>query len=359
MNTRKLQLIATATAAYPGLSVNDALFNYLRSIASQEQSLGDLIAKYLYAGRVAYNFDGVDDYAVLPYRAINVDLDIEIEWRSGTSYTGGTSRTIVSQTLSTVSTSQEFFMFVTSVGGISVRVGGVSLGLSGVTYAPNTKYRWRLQGTSSQLWVNDVLVATQTLNRGAVREPSAVTTLGATQNQFFYAGHLLDIRINGVLWQMSERNQNILLPTPTGLGTELITPTVLANPVSKGTQWTYLSDGRWQYVGDGTLNQLQFLLTADQPAAGFLEFDVESIVGVMTCSIGSVTGSSFSSAGRFRYFYTNKDLPSANASAVQFKRAGSSVASCIIKNISFKPLGTCNPMQLVNTTSDRWQEIIE
>ncbi len=329
--------------------------------------VGFATSNYYDVTRSVYNFDGVDDYGVLPYRAINVDGDNSFEFWSPDLT--AVAATVVAQNISSTSASREFQLYAnpdaTSLlviwGGSSTTILSAAQG-----YEPNRKFFVSFVGNNYSISKNTEtnIIRTGTFTRGAAREPSAQTVVGARGNgaglfSSFSKGIQRDIKINGILWQMSERNQNILLPTPTGLGAELITPTVLANPVSKGTQWTYLSDGRWQYIGDGTLNQLQFLLTADQPAAGFLEFDVESIVGVMTCSIGSVTGSSFSSAGRFRYFYTNKDLPSTNASAVQFKRAGSSVASCIIKNISFKPLGTCNPMQLVNTTSDRWQEIIE
>ncbi len=316
--------------------------------------------------RFAPNLDGVDDYAVLTNRAINVDGDNSFEFWSPDST--AVAATVVAQNISSTSASREFQLYAnpdaTSLlviwGGSSTTILSAAQG-----YEPNRKFFVSFVGNNYSIAKNTEtnIIRTGAFTRGAAREPTAQTVVGARGNgaglfSSFSKGIQRDIKINGVLWQMVDRNQAIQLPTPTGLGAELITPTVLANPISKGTQWTYLDDGRWQYVGDGTLNQLQFLLTADQPAAGFLEFDIESIVGVMTCSIGSVAGSSFSAAGRFRYFYTNKDLPSANASAVQFKRAGTSVASCIIKNISFKPLGTCNPMQLVNTSSDRWQEII-
>ncbi len=157
---------------------------------------------------------------------------------------------------------------------------------------------------------------------------------------------------------MGDRNQSIQLPTPTGLGAELITQSVLENPATKGTQWTYLGGGRWQYIGDGSLNDLIFISFASQPAAGFLEFEIESISGTLTCAQGGASvPSQFNTVGVKRYYYTTKDNgANVNANCVSFKRA-SGVVSCIIKNISFKPLGTCNPMQLINTTSDRWQAV--
>lgn len=355
MNTRKLNLITEATTAFPGVSINDAILLFLRNRYSSDQGLSDLIARYLY-GTGAYNFDGIDDYGALPYRAINPDGDIDIEWVSGPSIGLGTSRTIVSQTLSSVSTSQEFFIFITSVGGVSFRVGGASAGFTMPTYAANTRYRFLLQGTTASISINGVIADTRSFTRGVVREPSAQTIIGAANNAFYYLGALYNVRINGTLWRMADRNQAIQLPEPSGLGAELITPTVLENPAVKGSQWTYLGAGRWQLIGDGSLSELAFINIGAQPAQGFLEFEVESITGSLGCTVNNLARGIFNTVGVKRYFYTDKNETASNGAAVLFKRVGGAT-SCIIKNISFKPLGTCNPMTLVNVTSDRWQEV--
>jgi hypothetical protein len=132
---------------------------------------------------------------------------------------------------------------------------------------------------------------------------------------------------------------------------------VLENPVAKGTQWTYLGEGRWQYVGDSSLNALQFSQFTEQPDAGYLEFEVESYSGsgLMTCSVSGSNNNGagiFTSTGIKQYLYKDKGIN--NNNTVQFKRNSGSI-TCIIKNISFKPLGTCNPVTLSNTTSENWE----
>jgi hypothetical protein len=326
-------------------------FNKLKSIAA--------------AVRSVYNFDGIDDRGQLAFRAINPDGDIDIEWRSGPEVNFSTSRTIISQTLTTVAANQEFFMFVATNGNLAVRVCGIERGTNpAIVYQPNTKYRWRLQGSIVNFWINDVLQPAMSFNRGTAREVTATTQVGSTANTFFYRGQLFDLRINGVLYPIADRNQLIQLPSPSGLGLELITQNVLENPFSKGSQWTYLGSGRWQYVGDGSFNEMIFIANNVQPENGFLEFEVESISGNMRCyttvsGVGTLQSNPrFNSVGLFRHYYNSKASLGGNSNFFSFFRDGTGmVSSCILKNISFKPLGTCNPINLVNTTPDRWEEV--
>lgn len=312
--------------------------------------------------RWVYNFDGVDDRGQLAFRAINPDGDIDVEWRSGPNISLASSRTIVSQTLTTSSANQEFFMFVATNGNLVVRVGGVERVTSpAIVYQPNAKYRWRLQGTTVELWVNDVLQPAMTFTRGTAREPTATTQIGSTANTFFYLGQLYDVRINGVLWPIADRNQTIQLPSPSGLGPELITEANHLAPAVKDSQWTYLGSGRWEYVGDGTQNSLRLVTQAEHPTAGFAEFEVESYsgAGTMRCSSGfnpaNHSGNLFKGVGKYRCFYTS--FADAGVMLEFGRRGNGELVSCVIKNISFKPLGTCNPLTLVNTASTGWQEV--
>jgi hypothetical protein len=89
-----------------------------------------------------------------------------------------------------------------------------------------------------------------------------------------------------------------------------------------------------------------------------MEFEVESISGQMRCTSGfnppNTVGTVFNTVGVKRAYYTSFS----SDTQFEFCRNNSgAVVSCIIKNISFRPLGTCNPMQLINTTSDRWQQV--
>lgn len=297
--------------------------------------------------RSVYNFDGVDDRGQLQFRAINPDGDIDIEWRSGPTISFATSRTIVSQTQTTTPTSQEFFIFISTGGGVVVRVGGSVISIAGVNYSPNTKYRWRLKGTTSELWINDSLFNTQSFTRGTAREPNAITQIGSAVNTFSYLGELYNVRINGVLYPINTKNQSIQLPYPTGLGPELITQSILENPVVKGSQWTYLGQGRWEYIGDGTQNGLIFLGTNATPTDMFIEFEVESFTGAGNMRVTSaVTGFGdrlFNTTGVKRFFFTNDTV-----SNIQFERnVAGAACSCIIKNISFRPIWVASAIDLV------------
>lgn len=313
--------------------------------------------------RFVYNNDGVDDYAVLANRAINPDGDLSLEFWSPNQ--SASAQSVIAQNFNDAGASREFHLYVTGGSTLELTWGGtVTVLLTAAQgYEPNKKFFVNFVGNSFSVAKNEAsnIIRTSTFTRGAVREPTALTSIGArcggSIGVYFvlYRGIQRDIKINGTLYPIADRNQTIQLPNPTGLGAELITPTVLENPASKGTQWSYLGDGRWQYIGDGSANELRFLTIAATPTAGFLEFEVESYSGsgnMRCCSIVAGSGDRlFNSTGIKRWFY------SVGTDRWAFDR-NSGVISCIIKNISFKPLGTCNPMQLVNTSSDRWQEII-
>lgn len=307
--------------------------------------------------RFGYNNDGIDDYAVLPYRAINPDGNIDIEFWSPEKL--DVVYQIVSQNITSNSASVEFSLESNALGSLIMRVGGAGVTVFTLAqgYLPSTKYRIFYDGTRVYLYsANGTLLRDVGLVRGTVREPTALTVIGAFTNNAintysrFFKGVQRDVKINGVLYPIQDRNQTIQLPQPSGLGDELITPTVLENPAVNGSQWTYLGDGRWQYVGDGTFNVLEPLSTSARPTAGYLEFEVESISGQMTCTRGNLTRSRFNTTGVFRYFYTDVNESGNNNAAVRFTRAtNGQVVSCIIKNISFKPLAVASAELLTNS----------
>lgn len=330
-------------------------FNKLKSISA--------------AVRSVYNFDGVDDVGVLLNRAINPDEDIDIEFRTGATVPVNPAAAIVliSQNLSGTSSNWEFAVRAANPSGnVQLIIGGVFAGHSNAPIAPNTHYRITLVGTALNYYINGMVAASYVYTRGTAREPTAVTAIGARTNSTIgtyvgrYTGQLFDVKINGVLYPIYESSQSIQLPLPTGLGSEIITPAVHAAPFAVGSQWTHLGGGRWQYIGDGSQNTLRFVSDLLHPTAGFFEFEVESHSGGnMRCTSGfnppNTVGSAFSGVGIKRMFYTNFATP---ANVVSFQRLGSGdIVSCIIKNMSFKPLGTCNPLTLLNTTADRWQDV--
>lgn len=332
-------------------------------------NLGRVGKKGYVDSRFAPNFDGVDEYGVLATRAINPDGDNTLEFFTPPSFS--LFRSIICQNISSNGANREFTL-VTGPDGLLVRIGGVETAIMTIAQGlkVSTYYGLSLIGTTAQVYEGGLggsLVATTSFTKGAAREPTAQTIIGARGNgaglfASFYQGLQYNIRINGVLWSMDQRNQAIQLPEPSGLGAELITPTVLENPAIKGSQWTYLGAGRWQYIGDGSFNGLGFLTPESHPSSGFLQFEIESISGTLNCTTGlSTSDVIFSTAGIKRYFYIVRG--GSNENTILFKRhfvnGQTNITSCIIKNISFKPLGACNPMTLVNVTSDRWQEVAQ
>ncbi len=316
----------------------------------------------------AYNFDGIDDRGQLANRAINIEGDNTFEfWSPAVVMTA--TQAIISQNITSNSASMEFQLFTAS-GGLEVIYGGaprVVIMTQAQGFKSSTRYGLTLIGSEAKLYeggLGGTLVRTSGFTRGTAREPTAPTLIGCRGNGTgayanFFSGLQYDIKINGVLWEMGDRNQSIQLPTPTGLGAELITQSVLENPASKGSQWAYLGGGRWQYIGDGQ-GGLQFLLPANIPEQGFIEYEVESyqqVTGVGPMRVSPTTTNFFgdrlfNTLGRKKAYYTVKPA------SIEFTRNNSGdQINCVIKNISFKPLGTCNPMTIFNTTNDRWQQV--
>lgn len=367
-NSKKLQLIQEATAAFPGTPVNSAIWYYLRNLYSDNGSVAGLISRYLSSDstpptptiRWAYNFDGVDDRGQLQFRAINPDGDIDIEFKTGPTVNwGAVDRTVISQCLTATyggGAGKEFTLYFNAVnGGLQGLLGGgYSTTAINAQLQPNSHYRWQLIGTALKVWFNRVLVLDTVFGRGTSREPSAVTVIGAQTHgnastfRGISSGIFYDVRINGVLYPLNEANQTIQLPWPRRLGAELITRSVLENPNVQGSQWTYLGGGRWQLVGNGDLNDLRFFTNPQHPTAGLLEFEIESISGEIRCTSGSIARAVFNTIGVKRYFYTSIDEGGAGNAAVVFRRNVTGVpASCVIKNISLRPLWVASTTELV------------
>lgn len=312
----------------------------------------------------AIRLDGADDYIQLAERAIDPDGDIVLEFWTPASVAAGTQQVIIGQSITANQAGKEFEIFISaSTGNLGLTVGGNSTAaaLAG-SYLPSTKYGIRYSGTTLETYQNGQLIRSVTFTRGTAREPTAQTFIGtrAGSPATYFQGLMPDIKINGTYYPLADADQAIQLPTPSGLGGELITQQVLENPAAKGSQWTYLGAGRWQYVGDGTFNALRFIEASPQPASGFLEFEVESISGVMRCAESANSNPvnpRFSSTGVFRYYYTSKENAGGSTGNTMIFVRDNGVASCIIKNISFKPLGTSNPATIFNSVPEQWEQI--
>lgn len=354
LNNKKLQLIQEATAAFPGTPVNSAIWYYLKDRFTGI-TVAELISKYLRDIRWAYNFDGVDDRATLQFRAINPDGDIDIEFRTGpvVPAAGGQDYAVISQCFSANYTLKEFTMyFNSSPGSLQCLLGGNFFSSSIATVlGPNKTYRWLLQGNTQTFWVNGVQVFTGSVTRGTGREPSAATVIGAQThggaNTFraFASGFFYDVRINGVLWPMADRNQAIQLPSPSGLGPEQLPTPLFVSAVSPGVVGnngviTFVDVGSW---GGCNLPAQAGLLAGVQY---LIEFDVQLSQGRwgVRLGMGGAAGELFegSNSGRIRLIATAN---LSNTGIQLFSRQAST--SAVFSNFSLRPLWVASATELV------------
>lgn len=172
--------------------------------------------------RFAYNMDGLDDRFVLATRAIDVDGDIDIEFYTPLD---AVQRTIIAQNISTNFSLVEFHLYISgSTGNLGINVGGsVVPAATAGTFSAGEKLRLTLTGTNLNVYkANGALLKNTAYTRGVAREPAAVTTVGARTNgsigtySEYFRGTQRDIKINGTLWPMADRNQSIQPSIPAG-----------------------------------------------------------------------------------------------------------------------------------------------
>lgn len=190
-------------------------FNKLKSISA--------------AVRSVYNFDGIDDRGILEFKAINMDGDNTLEFWSPPDFT--LNGAIISQNISTAGNLREFQFGIDAGGVMYVGFGGTYTTVFTVAQGlkTSTKYGVTLLGTTCSIYeggLDGPFIRSQTFFKGTAREPAARTLIhsrgnGAGSFGQFSKGIQRDIKINGVLWPIADRNQSIQLPLPTGLGDEL------------------------------------------------------------------------------------------------------------------------------------------
>lgn len=177
--------------------------------------------------RYAYNMDGTDDRWTLANRAINPDGDIDIEFYAPSSF--GVLQQVISQNVATSSTAIEFGLEFSATGTINFRLGGSTLTALTVAQGsePATLFRVQLIDTSFKIWKTNIAdtdtpIRTASFTRGLVREPLAQTVIGAytngvtgTYTRYFF-GIQRDVKINGALWKMDQRNQAVQPSEPAG-----------------------------------------------------------------------------------------------------------------------------------------------
>lgn len=173
----------------------------------------------------AVNFSG-NEYATLASRAIDPDGDIDVEFYAPSAL--GVRQAIISQQINLLGAS-EFYIESDTSSRLVMVVGATAVVLltTAQGYEAAKKYRVRLVGTALTIWETnignaDTPLRTATFTRGATREPSAITVIGAAVNTTAgtYTRHFVgiqrDVKINGVLWKMNQINQTIQPSEPVG-----------------------------------------------------------------------------------------------------------------------------------------------
>jgi len=154
----------------------------------------------------AYNFDGIDDRGVLATRAINIEGDNSLEFWSPASLSAFMG--VICQSASATVSAREFTI-VTGSSGLLVRFGGTETVIMSQAqgFKPATRYGLTLIGTTAQVFeggLGGTLVRTAAFTRGAAREPTANTVIGAIPAGAgfgnYFSGLQYDIKINGTLF---------------------------------------------------------------------------------------------------------------------------------------------------------------
>jgi hypothetical protein len=178
----------------------------------------------------AYNFDGIDDRGVLATRAINPDGDIDIEFTTG-PIVPSAGCCIVDQSTTSNFAQKEIYLQFNTARVMQLVVGGafLSSNTNVPPVEPNTTYRCQLVGGQLRYFRNGVQTQLINVTRGTFREPTATTKIGAWGSGAGFGGHysgiLYNIRINEVLWEMSNRAQAIQPSTPAGNDMTLVNTT--------------------------------------------------------------------------------------------------------------------------------------
>jgi hypothetical protein len=169
---------------------------------------------------------------VLSTRAINIEGDNTFEfWSPATQ----ANQTIIAQNIIGTSASMEFRLNLGATGNLELTYGGSFSLLFTVAQGMKaaTRYGLTLIGTTAQIFeggLSGTLVRTISFTRGTAREPTAPTLIGCRGNGAgvfvnFFSGPQYDIRINGVLWEMGNRNEAIQPSTPAGNNMTLVNTT--------------------------------------------------------------------------------------------------------------------------------------
>lgn len=215
-------------------SINDRMFQYATSVGMSGHSEQVINEEFLTEDEEPEEPDqtlvmnGTNHRGVFLTRAIDPDGDIDISFRAPSSIT--VRQSILSQQVN-LSGFSEFLLESSVTSVLQMTVGGAAANVLTVAqgYEADKRYRVKLVGTSLTVWKDlisdsDTPVRTTSFTRGAVREPSAVTTLGAavfnTPGSFirFFAGPQSNIRINNITWSLGAAGSAVQLPS-VGLNT--------------------------------------------------------------------------------------------------------------------------------------------
>ncbi|WP_423186767.1 hypothetical protein ACO1PK_00700 [Alishewanella sp. d11] len=309
----------------------------------------------------ALRFNGVNTYAVISRRSVDMDGNNVFEFYTGDNLN---SSTIISQNVASNSSQREFEIFIQEISGVPTLrfiFGGITTEM--LTPAngllANTMYILELLGNQAtvKLLLTGEILNTREFTRGEVRESLAETMIGARANgavgtaASFFSGIVPWIRINQWYYTLEEVGQSIQLSKPSSLGPEVFNYT---NYSVSGSVFK-ISNESFHYnvsVSEGALIRTS-VGSLSPNTLYILEFEIfDYISGNLAWTAGSFTPLHSTNSNGFKRFLvsTNND----NRFQLGRNAPGTNLK---IRNISFKSLGSSNPLTLFNVVPEQWQEI--
>lgn len=333
--------------------------------ANWMQVVDDYVRKF----RSLLNFDGVGIRGALANRVINPDGDNTFEF-----WSPETSGVIIAQNIVATVNLREFTLYGDALG-LYMNIGGVDnvICTAAQGFELGKKYWLTLVGSNFTLAKNTEsnIIRSASFTKGAAREPTAQTIIGARANgtasafSTYFKGIQRDIKINGTLWPIADRNQSIQLPDPSGLGAELLNTSPFLEP--NGYVNTIVTTGINSFKvlapASGATRAAKAFVLPSVSETTILEFDFiskdpDALLSVFVRD-GSVVGGgavtfsgNISALGKHRFLVTNSSMVEKN---ILF--AVNVPCTFEVRNISIKPLGACNPLTLANVTSANWEDL--
>ncbi len=296
--------------------------------------------------RWVYNFDSVDDFAVLDSPIIlEGDYTLEVTIRPN-DWTSNLGRRILGTAESL--SNRGFLRLNTDSGGAiqftpEFTPGGPLLYLP-MALSNDEEYRILVTKVGSVGTLAELNSGETVINTSFNHPPGTITHIGRHIGNFFQ-GVIRDVKFNGVTWRIDQPQQAVQLPEPFNPGQGL-TP---SNGVPLPTTVVDANNFAMIYAPGAQEPQLE-------SGTYLVELDIEITQGSIRARLNNqLNFMNVSAQDRQIVRGVTTIEQSANRFDIQSMAAGT---NCVIYDFkAYRLDGTANPMTLVNTNPERWSEI--